>query len=112
MIRAVLFALIAAPLAGCFVHSRTDGYVEDSYPPSDPYAQVEVNTAPPPPVTEYRPYPPAPGYVWVDGYWDWSGYDWTWANGYWAPPRGGYYYVRPSYVVVGGRYRYNRGYWR
>src|SRR2546425_664734 len=65
-------------------------------------SEVYVNAAPPPPVSEYRPYPPEPGYAWVDGYWDWTGYDWYWVSGYWAPPRMGYYYVRPSYVVNNG----------
>src|SRR2546430_14944084 len=112
MNRALVLALLAAvPLAGCVV--RSAGYGEEAqYPaPSDGYAEVQVNAPPPAAVVEARPYPPGPGYVWVDGYWDWTGYDWYWVNGFWAPPRGGYVYVRPSYVPLGGRWVYRRGYW-
>ncbi|MDQ3337277.1 MAG: hypothetical protein M4D80_19100 [Myxococcota bacterium] len=39
----------------------------------------------------YRPqivvqnYDPVPGYTWVQGQWSWSGYEWLWVDGYWAP---------------------------
>src|SRR4051794_38303691 len=103
--------LSAVGLAGCVVRP---GYtaVGGTYDTvDDGYAEVYVNSPPPPPVAEYRPYPPNPGYVWVDGYWDWTGYDWYWTNGFWAPPRQGYAYVRPAYTVDRGRYVYHRGYW-
>ena len=38
----------------------------------------------------YRPqiivenYDPVPGYVWVQGSWNWNGYEWIWTSGYWA----------------------------
>lgn len=38
----------------------------------------------------YRPqviiqnYDPVPGYIWVQGNWNWSGYEWVWSDGYWA----------------------------
>ena len=59
----------------------------------------------------YRPqviiqnYDPVPGYVFVQGHWNWSGYEWLWVDGYWAPD--------PSYqqdygvnVQVGGSIHY------
>jgi hypothetical protein len=30
-------------------------------------------------------YDPVPGYVWVTGRWQWNGYEWIWASGYYAP---------------------------
>jgi len=30
-------------------------------------------------------YDPVPGYVWVRGHWQWNGYEWIWASGYYAP---------------------------
>jgi hypothetical protein len=30
-------------------------------------------------------YDPVPGYVWVAGSWQWSGREWIWNDGYWAP---------------------------
>src|SRR4051812_20586670 len=113
MNRAVWLAatITCSTLSGCVV-GRPD-YVEagGTYPAADPYAEVYVNAEPPAPVAEYRAYPPGPGYAWIDGYWDWSGYDWYWVRGYWAPARPDYYYVRPTYVIVNGRHVYRRGYW-
>jgi hypothetical protein len=31
-----------------------------------------------------EPYQPVSGYVWVAGQWQWNGYEWTWAAGYYA----------------------------
>lgn len=28
---------------------------------------------------------PVPGYIWIQGHWHWSGYEWIWTNGYYAP---------------------------
>ncbi|MDQ3365514.1 MAG: hypothetical protein M3680_08805 [Myxococcota bacterium] len=39
----------------------------------------------------YRPqliienYDPVPGYVWVQGAWNWNGYEWTWVAGHYHP---------------------------
>lgn len=39
----------------------------------------------------YRPqiivenYDPVPGYLWVQGSWNWNGYEWVWTSGYWMP---------------------------
>ena len=30
-------------------------------------------------------YDPAPGYIWVAGYWQWNGYEWIWMSGHYAP---------------------------
>ena len=38
----------------------------------------------------YRPqiivqnYDPVPGYIWMQGAWNWNGYEWQWTDGYWA----------------------------
>lgn len=47
----------------------------------------------------YRPqilvenYDPVPGYIWVQGNWQWNGYEWQWQPGYYAPD--------PSYQSYG-----------
>lgn len=33
-----------------------------------------------------RPLMPGPGYVWIDGYYDYDGYEYVWVDGYWALP--------------------------
>jgi hypothetical protein len=30
-------------------------------------------------------YEPVPGYIWVQGHWQWNGYEWIWTSGYFAP---------------------------
>jgi hypothetical protein len=42
---------------------------------------VVVGLAPPVPVVEPVPPPPAPGYVWQPGYWSWNGVQYVWVPG-------------------------------
>jgi WXXGXW repeat (2 copies) len=42
---------------------------------------VVVGFAPPVPVVEAVPPPPAPGYVWQPGYWSWNGVQYVWVPG-------------------------------
>lgn len=44
-------------------------------------AGVVVGFAPPAPVVEVVPAPPAPGYVWQPGYWSWNGVQYVWVPG-------------------------------
>ena len=76
------------------------------------HAGVAVASEPPPP--RYETYDPRPGYVWVDGRWDWdSGADeWVWYDGYYEPERTGYVYVRGNWVNHGDRYIYERPRWQ
>ena len=59
-----------------------------------------VSVPPPPPRYGVVGYAPGPGFVWVDGYWDWR------------PPRPGAVWVPHRWVPYGRRYRFVRGYWR
>lgn len=70
-----------------------------------------VNSYPPEPLYEEMTPSPGYGYVWIDGYWDWDGYDWSWVRGRWVRNRSGYVYVAPYYDYVEGRYIYRSGYW-
>lgn len=74
--RAWSFLLVASlALGGCVVAPVDDRYYED-----------EVVVVTPPARVEYRGYPPVAGYIWIDGFWNWSGYRHDWVPGYWAPP--------------------------
>jgi hypothetical protein len=70
-----------------------------------------VNNYPPEPLHEEVTVSPGYGYVWIDGYWNWNGYDWAWSTGRWVRERAGYVYVAPYYDHVSGRYMYRGGYW-
>ena len=106
---AVFIAAIA--LSGCTHGFIGVGATYTHTRPYDQYERVYVSAPPPPTVVEYRSVQPGPGYFWIDGYWDWTGYDWYWIAGSWYASRPGYFYVRPSYVSSGGRWVYQRGYW-
>jgi hypothetical protein len=75
--------------------------------------RVYVRVGPPPPRHEAVVVAPGPGYVWVPGYYQWSGTAYVWAPGrYVHPPRVGAVWVAPHWVhhshgwyVVAGRWR-------
>lgn len=61
--------LLALSLGGCVAVPVQPGYAADG--PGVVYAG-----------------PPMVGYVWIDGYWDWSFGRRSWIGGHWGPPRG------------------------
>ena len=73
---------------------------------------VVVNGPPPPPLQEVRSAPPSGAAIWVDGYWHWTGVQYTWIPGHWenAPP--GQQWYAPSYTASEGAYFYQQGGWR
>jgi hypothetical protein len=73
-----------------------------------PVGRVYVRTGPPPVVVERRGPVPGPGFVWIGGFYRWTGreYVWVpghyehaprprarWAPGHWAHGRHGWYFV-------------------
>jgi len=71
-----------------------------------------VAPPPPAPVVGVVGYAPGPGYVWIDGYWDWRGH-YVWVPGYWGRrPHPRATWVRGRAFYEHGRYHYRRGYWR
>jgi len=57
---------------------------------------IEVQAAPPAPRVEVVPAV-REGSVWIPGYWDYRGSDYTWVAGHFEPARTGYVYVVPRY---------------
>ena len=97
-------------LAACVVGVRPAGYVMVG----PPFGEVVVNEAPPAPPGEVVTVAPAPGLVWVGGYWGWCGGHYSWVAGGWRRPpyggarwTGGYWARRP-----GGGHVFVRGGWR
>jgi hypothetical protein len=97
-------------LTACVVGVRPAGYVVAGPPPGE----VVVNEAPPAAPAEVVTVAPAPGLVWVGGYWGWYGGRYTWVAGGWhRPPYAGavwsgrYWARRP-----GGGHVFIRGGWR
>lgn len=75
-----LLLLASAALAGCAV---VPGPV-DYGPAYEPAYPTTIYAAPPAPRIEYPGLPPAAGYVWIDGYWNWGGSRYLWVPGRWA----------------------------
>jgi YXWGXW repeat-containing protein len=72
---------------------------------------VYVAGPPPPPLSEQQGAAPAPGMLWVEGYWHWNGVQYVWIPGHWETPPPGYVWLGPSYTVVDGRHVYRAGHW-
>ena len=124
--------LLLAPalaLGGCVVGSDTtpvnSGYGYGYGPAPQPQGavvsadvsvgeptQAYVTGLPPEPLYEQETPSPGYGYVWLDGSWNWNGYEWGWVGGRWDRGRGNFVYVAPYYDYVGGQYVYRRGFWQ
>jgi hypothetical protein len=72
---------------------------------------IGVPIAPPAVVYEAPPPPPAYGYVWIPGYWGWSGERYVWIRGRYAYGRPGYVWRPDHWEQRGPRWHRVSGYW-
>lgn len=78
---AVTMLVFGTGLAGCVVAP---------YPHQRGHEDGGVVVVEPPPVRIERPGPPpAVGYLWIEGFWNWSGGRHVWMPGHWEPQRQG-----------------------
>jgi hypothetical protein len=109
---ALLPALLS--LGACVVAYRPPYHeaviVEGGAPPE----AMIVAEAPPPVPVEVVTVAPAPGLVWVGGYWGWYGGRYVWVSGGWhRPPRAGAVWVGGSWARrPGGGHVWVSGRWR
>ncbi len=80
-------------------------------PPAGGYYGEPVLVAPPPPRVEYVGPPPAVGYVWIGGYWNWYGGRHVWVPGRWEAPRHGQAWVPHRWEQDGRYWRQSGGHW-
>lgn len=92
-------ALLAFTLSGCAITP-----IESTGYPEGP-SVVYVQTPPPAPLHEMVGPAPGPGFVWVSGYWFWSGAQYVWASGHWLAMRPEHAWVQPAWQ------RSSRGWW-
>lgn len=94
-------AALSLMLAGCVVA------------PAAPYGYYgePVAVAPPPPQVEYVPAAPAPGWLWIGGYWNWRVNRHVWVDGHWEAPRPGYRWQPHEWRRDGNGWRERRGGW-
>ena len=92
--------------------SRNNDRNDDRYDRSD--SGYAYNSPPPPQAPSDHSYgrrsaSPGPGYIWIDGYWDWAGRRYAWQPGYWVRrPHSNSYWMSPRYE----RGRYFEENWR
>ncbi|HJS92587.1 MAG TPA: hypothetical protein VJ738_21645 [Steroidobacteraceae bacterium] len=108
--RGALLVGAALLLCGCVT--------EVGYQP--PYNEVSSGDAtsgdginqPPPPLPDYgQPPCPGDGYLWVPGYWAYSG-GYYWVPGTWVlPPQVGFLWTPGYWGYAGGAYVWHAGYW-
>lgn len=89
--------LVSALLGGCVV--------------GPPVYREPVIYEPPPPRVESPGYPPMVGYLWIGGYWTWSGHRYDWVPGRWEAPRPGYRWMAPRWEREGQYWRQQEGRW-
>lgn len=97
--RWILVAAAALSLSACVVA------------PTPRYYGEPVVVGPPPPRVEVVGVAPAPGYVWIGGYWGWAGGRHEWVPGRWEAPRPGYRWVPHRWDHDGPGWRERHGYW-
>ena len=77
------------------------------------YVGYEVRIPPPPLRVETYGPAPGPGYIWIKGYWGYSGGNYVWQGGRWEqPPRGRRQWEDGRWERHGDRYRWREGRWR
>jgi hypothetical protein len=72
---------------------------------------VEVPDPPPPSKDEVKSPCPAPGHIWVAGYWDYIGGHHVWREGRWVQAMAGYEYVRARYEWDGKAWQFHIPHW-
>lgn len=80
-------------------------------PAGRPIYREPVMVAPPPPRVEYRTPPPAEGYIWISGFWNWEGGHHEWVPGRWEQSRQGHNWVPHTWVREGDQWRQQGGHW-
>lgn len=80
-------------------------------PPQVVEQEWDVEGPPPPVRAEDRPPPPGPRFVWVNGYWGWTGREHAWVPGHWEAGRPGFFWAQGRWVRHGHHWRWHPGHW-
>jgi hypothetical protein len=99
-IEALFACVVLSVSAGCAIAPDQRHYVDGV-----------VMVPPPPPQVETIGPAPHAGYVWIGGYWNWTGGRHEWIDGHWVPPRPGHHWVAHEWVRQGDGWRLKPGHW-
>ncbi len=93
-------SLLLGSASGCVVHYQARATIS-----------ADVDTEPPAPREQVRVVD-RPGYVFVQGRWEWRANQWQWRDGYWQRARGAGYVWRDGYWEHrNNRYHWIEGHW-
>jgi hypothetical protein len=98
---AAIVTALSVSLSACVVYPARGYYV----------AGPAIAIAPPAPIVETYGVAPAPGYVWIGGYWNWVGGRHVWVGGRWETPHPGYYWAPHQWVHRGDGWHLQQGHW-
>ncbi len=74
-------------------------------------AGAQPRVGPPPPRLEAPTLQPGPAYVWITGYWKWTGINYEWVDGRWVKGKPGKVWVAGSWEQSGARWVWKPGKW-
>jgi WXXGXW repeat (2 copies) len=112
MLRCKIRPLLAGTALTLAALSLTGCVVAPVGPYGGPYyGEQTVGVAPPPPQAEVYGPPPAVGYVWIGGFWNWVGGRHVWINGHWSAPRPGYRWAPHRWERGPGGWHQRGGRW-
>lgn len=97
----VAISVLAITLSGCVI----------APPPHRYYVGTVVATAPPPARVEVYGTAPGRDYVWLGGYWGWSGGRHEWVPGHWERARPHYRWVPHRWVHERDGWHLSEGHW-
>lgn len=74
--------------------------------------RIFVETAPPAVKESAPPMPSKVGYVWSDGYWNWNGSTYEWAEGSWVEVvEASKKWIGPTWTQEGTKWYFTAGHW-
>jgi len=74
-------------------------------------AGTEQADVAPPPARDERAPAPRDGYVWIPGYWDWRGHDYSWVSGRFVFEHRGAHWVADRWDQVASHWERVAGHW-
>jgi hypothetical protein len=115
-IRTYILALAPVALLGCVAEQpvATTTTVTREVTTTGPVTADVVIAQPPPAVrVETQTVAPGSGYVWTNGYWQWTGTSYVWVSGRWiSRPRPAAVWVEGHWMRRPGGWVWVAGHWR